>query len=88
MTSPPSWKITITVRAAPPEDIRWLARALGPELAREVPRASASLVTPEAQTLRVEVLARDTGAARAATNTYLGWIHLAQETMRRARSAA
>ncbi len=87
MTAATPWTVTITVRAEPPVTLEWLRRALAPELAREVPRSSASLSAPDLHTVRIEVHARDTGAARAATNTFLGWVHLAGETMRRAEAA-
>jgi tRNA threonylcarbamoyladenosine modification (KEOPS) complex Pcc1 subunit len=82
------WTVTITVRAEPPLTLEWLRRALSPELAREVPRASASVSQPDLHTLRIEVHAKDTGSARAAMNTYLGWVHLASETIRRAQAAS
>ncbi len=49
-----------------------VAAALGPEAARPVPRSAVVLTTtPDA--LLMEVEARDTGALRAALNSYLRW---------------
>lgn len=87
MTPATEWSITITLRSSSPANVEWVRRALVPEIAREVPRASATLGTADPHELTVEVTARDTGSARAALNTYLGWIHLAGETARRAEEA-
>ena len=54
-----------------------LERALGPEAAREVPRSRARISRPEGTRVEIEVIADDSGALRAAMNTYLGWIALA-----------
>lgn len=81
------WSATISIHLHDPEVAGWLARALAPEAAREVPRASASVERPAPDTVRLSLRARDTGAARAALNTYLGWVHLTLETVRAARAA-
>jgi tRNA threonylcarbamoyladenosine modification (KEOPS) complex Pcc1 subunit len=70
--------VSATVSSAPLAD--WLERALSPEAAREVPRATARLRRAGDRTLELEVDARDAGAMRAALNTYLGWIGLAVTT--------
>lgn len=88
MNPEPRWTLVITVHADSPAHADWLRQALGPELSREVPRASATLSAPDERSARIEVHAKDTGAARAAANTYLSWVHLAWETMRRAQGEA
>lgn len=82
------WMIAVTLRAEPPVRLDWLERTLRPELAREVPRASARLSAPGPDILRLQIEANDTGAARAAVATFLGWVHLAWETRARARAAS
>lgn len=82
-----AWKIAIRVGPATPTTVSWLRRALAPGLEREVPRTFASISAPAEDLLCLDVRTRDTGAARAALNTYLGSIHLAAETMQRAESA-
>ena len=57
-------------------------RSLGPESSREVPRARAQVRRTGDRTLELALDARDSGALRAALNTYLGWIHLALATAR------
>ncbi|HTW77085.1 MAG TPA: KEOPS complex subunit Pcc1 [Thermoplasmata archaeon] len=79
-TDEPAWTATLVVRPASAEHAEALERALRPEAAREVPRARAELDRPDPGTVRLRVEARDTGAMRAALNTYLGWIHLAFAT--------
>ncbi|MCJ2555033.1 MAG: hypothetical protein LN410_02375 [Candidatus Thermoplasmatota archaeon] len=49
-----------------------VAAALGPEAARPVPRSAVTLRTTTSA-LVMEVEARDTGALRAALNSYLRW---------------
>ena len=65
---------------------RWLADALVPEAAREVPRSRAS-VRRAGSVVELRVDASDAGAMRAALNTYLGWIALALATVQAAQSA-
>jgi tRNA threonylcarbamoyladenosine modification (KEOPS) complex Pcc1 subunit len=62
----------------------WMEAALAPEATREVPRARATLRRVGPDRLEISIGARDTGAVRAALNTYLGWIDLALGTLRRA----
>ena len=80
MSAPSPWSASIVVRRPDPESIDRLARALGPEAAREVPRARAAIARPDGRTLELRIEARDTGALRAALNTYLGWVALATAT--------
>jgi tRNA threonylcarbamoyladenosine modification (KEOPS) complex Pcc1 subunit len=87
MSVEPTWTATISVHVEEPEVAEWLARALAPEAAREVPRATATIDRPAPGTVRISLEARDTGAARAALNTYLGWVHLTLETVRASREA-
>ncbi|MCJ2531565.1 MAG: hypothetical protein LN413_04550 [Candidatus Thermoplasmatota archaeon] len=49
-----------------------VAAALGPEATRPVPRSAVTLTTTSSA-LVMEVEARDTGALRAALNSYLRW---------------
>ncbi|NNN17105.1 MAG: hypothetical protein HKL79_01905 [Thermoplasmata archaeon] len=86
MSPEPSWTATISIRLEEAEVADWLARALAPEAAREVPRATASIDHSVPNIVRISLEARDTGAARAALNTYLGWVHLTLETVRAART--
>ncbi len=78
------WRATIRVRTSNPRVSDWLERSLSPEVAREVPRARASLRKSAPGRVDVVIEARDAGAVRAALNTYLGWIHLSLATVRRA----
>jgi tRNA threonylcarbamoyladenosine modification (KEOPS) complex Pcc1 subunit len=80
MTMASSWSGTILLRCSPPGSARRLCRALQPEAAREVPRARARISLAATGQVRIELTARDTGALRAALNTYLGWVALAQRT--------
>ncbi len=84
MSPEPPWTATISIRLEEAKVADWLARALAPEAAREVPRATASIDRPVPKIVRISLGARDTGAARAALNTYLGWVHLTLETVRAA----
>ncbi|HUZ79765.1 MAG TPA: KEOPS complex subunit Pcc1 [Thermoplasmata archaeon] len=86
MSPEPPWTATISIRLEEAEVADWLARALAPEAAREVPRATASIDHSVPKIVRISLEARDTGAARAALNTYLGWVHLTLETVRAARA--
>ncbi|MFZ0699759.1 MAG: KEOPS complex subunit Pcc1 [Thermoplasmata archaeon] len=86
MSADPPWTATISIRLEEPEVADWLARALAPEAAREVPRATASIDHSVPKIVRISLEARDSGAARAALNTYLGWVHLTLETVRAARA--
>ena len=71
------WSATISVRPGDPALVSHLERALGPEAAREVPRSTARVRRAPGDRLEIEISAQDSGAMRAALNTYLGWIHLA-----------
>ncbi len=79
------WTATVTIRPGSPSLAAMLERALRPESAREVPRVRAILRRPSEDTVELDVVARDSGAMRAAMNTYLGWVQLSLAT---ARSAA
>ncbi len=81
----PAWRGTIVCRTDDPSAAGWLVDALGPEAAREVPRARARVKLRGPMEVVVEIEAQDTGPARAALNTYLGWIHLTLATLDRAR---
>ncbi|MGP8075949.1 MAG: KEOPS complex subunit Pcc1 [Thermoplasmata archaeon] len=85
MTTPPvGWTASITVRSQTPSVVDWIEQALRPEATREVPRAHAELGRSAGNALELTITARDSGAMRAALNTYLGWIHLSLATARAA----
>ena len=79
MSRSPGWTAIVRIERRPPVLDR-LAAALAPEAEREVPRAAATLRRDAPGRLDLAIRARDTGALRAALNTYLGWIRLAEET--------
>ena len=79
-TVPADWTATISLRVREPQVGDWVERALRPEAAREVPRSSAEVRRGTQGELTVAISARDSGAMRAALNTYLGWIHLSLAT--------
>ncbi|MCI4333231.1 MAG: hypothetical protein L3K01_05850 [Thermoplasmata archaeon] len=85
--NPPRWSATFTVRLDSPEAAERLLRALAPESAREVPKTSATLAHPSPSTVTIEVRASESGAMRAAANTYLGWVDLAGASEAVARAA-
>jgi tRNA threonylcarbamoyladenosine modification (KEOPS) complex Pcc1 subunit len=88
MTDPaPAWVAQIEVRLRDDELANWLEASLGPEAAREVPRASAEVRRPTGSSVELRLTARDTGSIRAAMNTYLGWVHLSLSTAEAARRA-
>ncbi|MGA8303296.1 MAG: KEOPS complex subunit Pcc1 [Thermoplasmata archaeon] len=76
----PSWSAIVTVRIRDPRLAEMLERSLRPEAEREVPRARAGLTRPSPNTIELSIAARDSGAMRAALNTYLGWVHLSLAT--------
>jgi tRNA threonylcarbamoyladenosine modification (KEOPS) complex Pcc1 subunit len=78
--SPSEWEATILVRRRDAPSAERLEAALIPEASREVPRARAQIVRPDPSSIEIRLTARDTGALRAAFNTYLGWIGLAERT--------
>jgi len=85
MTEAPfGWNATVTVRATDPSVEDWLEQALRPESSREVPRARAELGRVADGGVELRISARDSGALRAALNTYLGWVHLSLATARAA----
>ena len=74
------WTATITVVRDDAARMDRLERALVPEASREVPRARARMRRRDPRSLELAVTANDTGALRAALNTYLGWVALADAT--------
>jgi tRNA threonylcarbamoyladenosine modification (KEOPS) complex Pcc1 subunit len=86
VTDDDAWEATIEFRRDSEAGAERLARALAPESTREVPRARATVGRPGPLLVRLTISARDTGAARAALNTYLGWIQLAISTEQRVAS--
>jgi tRNA threonylcarbamoyladenosine modification (KEOPS) complex Pcc1 subunit len=79
---PETWTATVTLRLSDPMLAAWVERALLPEAAREVPRSRAEVRPVAGGGLELTISARDSGAMRAALNTYLGWIHLSLATAR------
>ncbi len=79
-----TWTATLVLRTSDPEVAGWIGRALGPEAAREVPRARAELEVGPPGTVGLRISARDVGAMRAALNTYLGWLDLSLAAVRSA----
>jgi len=81
MTDPPfAWTASVRVRVESPAVAEWLEQALRPEASREVPRAHAEMRRDSDCSLELTISARDSGAMRAALNTYLGWVHLSLAT--------
>ncbi|HTT14966.1 MAG TPA: KEOPS complex subunit Pcc1 [Thermoplasmata archaeon] len=81
------WHATISVRTPHASWSAWLEAALAPEATREVPRARARVERRGPDTLEIVIEANDSGAVRAAVNTYLGWIDLSLATARAAAAA-
>jgi tRNA threonylcarbamoyladenosine modification (KEOPS) complex Pcc1 subunit len=80
VTAADVWSALIVVERASPESAERLARALAPEASREVPRARARIGRPSESVVELRITAGDTGALRAALNTYLGWVELTAAT--------
>jgi tRNA threonylcarbamoyladenosine modification (KEOPS) complex Pcc1 subunit len=78
------WRASIRVRVADRASAVRLHAALSPEVAREVPRVTATVRWTGDGRLELVFVASETGALRAALNTYLGWIRLAEEVERAA----
>jgi tRNA threonylcarbamoyladenosine modification (KEOPS) complex Pcc1 subunit len=76
------WEADLEVQCGSEASATRLYRVLAPEAAREVPRARAELRSPEGDRLLLRIWARDTGALRAAVQTYLGWVQLEAATVR------
>lgn len=76
----PAWAARLRVRSSSAPLAGWLRAALEPEASREVPRTRARVEASDPSTVEVRVEARDLGALRAALNTYLGWVDLAERT--------
>ncbi|MGI0070724.1 MAG: KEOPS complex subunit Pcc1 [Thermoplasmata archaeon] len=81
----PPWTATVVVRTRTDRLAEMLERSLRPEAEREVPRARATLTRTASDSVQLAIHARDTGAMRAALNTYLGWVAL---SLAAARAAA
>lgn len=79
------WTATITVAPHRAVEADWLAAALAPEAAREVPRAGATIERGDDGAVAISIAAADAGAMRAALNTYLGWVELGLATAAAAR---
>jgi len=58
--------------------------ALSPELGERIPRTSVS-VTREGDEVVVRIDAEDKNSLRAALNSYIRWINVAEETAKEAR---
>lgn len=88
MTDLGPWEADLEVRCGSTATAQRLYRVLAPEAAREVPRARAELEPPIADRLLLRIFARDTGALRAAVQTYLGWVQLEAATERSGTTAS
>jgi tRNA threonylcarbamoyladenosine modification (KEOPS) complex Pcc1 subunit len=77
-----TWTAAIRVRLEDPAAADRLFRSLSPEAEREVPKARTELRRDSPARLSLTIATPDTGALRAALNTYLGWIDLAAATER------
>jgi tRNA threonylcarbamoyladenosine modification (KEOPS) complex Pcc1 subunit len=81
MIPPPEvWEADLEVGCGSSNAATRLYRVLAPEASREVPRARAELPPPTGDRLVLHIWARDTGALRAAVQTYLGWVQLEAAT--------
>jgi tRNA threonylcarbamoyladenosine modification (KEOPS) complex Pcc1 subunit len=76
------WEAELEVRCGTAAAATRLYRVLAPEAAREVPRARAELRAPVEDRLTLVIWTRDTGALRAAVQTFLGWVQLEAATER------
>ncbi|MGC2289045.1 MAG: KEOPS complex subunit Pcc1 [Thermoplasmata archaeon] len=84
MNDTAGWHATIRIHRPTPTDAERIFQALAPEASREVPRARAELVRADPTTVDLRITAADTGACRAALNTYLAWVGLVLSTERAA----
>jgi tRNA threonylcarbamoyladenosine modification (KEOPS) complex Pcc1 subunit len=83
MTTPDAtWSALVTVKTRGERLAGMLEQSLRPEAEREVPRTKAELRRSSLDSLELSISARDSGAMRAALNTYLGWVHLSVATVR------
>lgn len=78
------WSAHLTVHRPDRGSAERLRAALTPEADREVPRARARIEPGATDRLELRVEAADSGALRAALNTYLGWVSLVVATEERA----
>jgi tRNA threonylcarbamoyladenosine modification (KEOPS) complex Pcc1 subunit len=79
------WRAAVRVHTGDPASAERLRRALLPESRREVPRARSRVRAVAGDLVEIRIVARETGALRAALNTYLGWTDLAAATEKAAR---
>jgi KEOPS complex subunit Pcc1 len=73
------WLASIVVRRPTAASADHLLSVLTPEAGREVPRSTAT-ISRRGNTVTLRLRATDTGALRAAVNTFLGWVDLATRT--------
>ncbi|MCI4353513.1 MAG: hypothetical protein L3K14_09080 [Thermoplasmata archaeon] len=88
MNTTADWKAVVLVRRRTRAEADRVARALAPEVSREVPRARAELYRPDTRSVALHITAADTSACRAALNTYLGWVGLVLATERAVQASA
>jgi KEOPS complex subunit Pcc1 len=62
-----------------------LRKALAPEAGRDIPRTDVR-ITGRGESLLLRIHAEDTGALRAALNSYLRWVDVASSVVREVRS--
>ena len=86
MNASSEWQAVIRIHRSTPLDADRIARALAPEVSREVPRARAELARVDPSSVELRISAADTSACRAALNTYLAWIGLVLSTERAVRA--
>lgn len=72
------WTANFRVELPDPDAAERLLAVLAPEAAREVPRARAQLGRPAPNVVTIDVEASEAASLRAAANTYLGWVDLAE----------
>ncbi|MGI0132362.1 MAG: KEOPS complex subunit Pcc1 [Thermoplasmata archaeon] len=86
MNAPTPWTATIRIHRSDRRAADHLAEVLAPESTREVPRAQSRVRVEPPSDVVLEIETRDTGALRAAMNTFLGWVQLALATEAAARA--
>jgi KEOPS complex subunit Pcc1 len=63
-----------------------VAGALSPETTEKIPRTTVSVLKREGS-VHIDIEAEDQNALRAALNSYIRWMNLAEETAKEARRA-
>jgi KEOPS complex subunit Pcc1 len=71
--------LTAVLKVAGNADV--IVSTLSPEIGRELPRTETD-ISRNNDTVTIKVSAKDTSAMRAALNSYLGWIRIAENINR------